>query len=386
MNKLSLIESKAKQSALDLSCEEWKKWCERQGAPSFFGSSIFQWIHQKGNLNPTTFSNISLTIREALKQEFSWHLLEIDAHLISKDGSEKLLLKTDDNLLLEMVVMPYDKRTTLCISSQVGCKMGCTFCQTGKMGLMRNLTAGEILAQLHIANHLLKEKKVTNVVFMGMGEPLDNYDAVVKACNTMVSANGFALSKSRVTISTSGLAPEIDKLGKQLPVRLAISLHNADDAKRSKMMPVNRKYSLEKLKEVLMEYPSPARSGITFEYVMIEGENDSLDDAKKLVHYLHGMKAKVNLIPINHFPGLEMKASTEKRLRRFQSYLSDRSIPAPVRYSRGQDISGGCGQLAAKREGELQMDPRILTRERRSQRRLAKKKRVEEPYLRLSES
>lgn len=289
--------------------------------------------------------------------------MRIDSHLVSQDKSEKFLLETADKLLIEMVLMPHDKRTTLCISCQVGCKMGCTFCQTGKMGFKRNLTSGEIVAQLFIANHALASRgKVTNVVFMGMGEPLDNYDEVVKACSLMISPSGFGLSKSRVTISTSGLIPAIKRLGVDLPVRLAISLHSADEEKRSRMMPINRTYSLKELKQTLLEYPAPARYGITFEYVMIEGVNDTIEDAKKLVTYLHGLKAKVNLIPVNHFPGVQMKASSSERLNTFQSYLSTRSIPAPIRYSRGQDISGGCGQLAAKREGEIDMDPRHIRR------------------------
>lgn len=233
------------------------------------------------------------------------------------------------------------------------------------MGLKRNLTSGEILSQLLIANSFLDGKSISNVVFMGMGEPLDNYEQVVKACSVMVDPHGFSLSMHKVTVSTSGLAPEIEKLGKDLPVRLAISLHNADDETRSSMMPVNKRYSLSDLKKVLLSYPASKRYGITFEYVMIEGKNDSIEDAKKLVKYLSGLKAKVNLIPINHFPGIEMKPSTADRLRKFQLYLSERSIPAPIRYSRGQDISGGCGQLAAKREDELNMDPRVLHRMRR---------------------
>lgn len=352
------------QSALDLSLEEWKQWCALAGFPSFTAKQIFNWIYKQGNLQPETFSNLSLTVRERLK-EFCWDLMEVDSHLTSIDLSEKFLLKTRDGQLIEMVLMPTEKRTTLCISSQVGCRMGCTFCQTGKMGLKRNLTSGEILAQIHIANAALNEKKVTNIVFMGMGEPLDNYAEVVKASAIMIDPLGFGLSKSRVTVSTSGLVPEIEQLGKDLPVRLAISLHSCEDEKRSKMMPVNRRYSLSMLKEVLLKYPAPPRHGITFEYVMIEGVNDSLQDAKKLVSYLHGLKAKVNLIPLNHFPGVEMQASSKERLNHFQSYLSERSIPAPIRYSRGQDISGGCGQLAAKRENELGMDPRVLHRERR---------------------
>ncbi len=352
--------------ALDFDLEDWRRWFSAHGYPRFGASQVYGWIFQKGVVDPNNFTNLSKPLRNHLAEDFDWSLPEVDSTLVSKDGSRKMLLKTHDGLLIEMVVMDYESRVTLCLSSQVGCRMGCTFCQTGKMGLKRNLTSGEILAQIIIANRVLpQDKRVSNIVFMGMGEPLDNYDHVVKACRTMIDPGGFNLSQSRVTISTSGLVPEIQKLAHDLPVRLAISLHNADDEKRSKLMPVNRRYPLSLLKEVLLEYPAPKRYGITFEYVLIEGVNDSSLDAKKLVRFLHGIKAKVNLIPLNHFPGVQMKASEAQSIRNFQSYLAERSIPAPVRYSRGQDVSGGCGQLAAKRENELNLDPRVLHRMRR---------------------
>lgn len=356
-----------KPSSLNFSLSEWKEWCLQNKLPPFTALQIYQWIFQKENLDPSTFTNLPHQTRELLKNGFDWTLPAIDSHLVSRDESQKYLLKTHDALLIEMVVMPYENRSTLCLSCQVGCKMGCTFCQTGKLGLKRNLTSGEILAQLVLANRDLKNsgrEPITNVVFMGMGEPLDNYEEVVKACSIMIDENAFALSKSRVTISTSGLVPEIEKLAKDLPVRLAISLHSADDEQRSQMMPINRKYPLAELKKVLLTYPAPKRYGITFEYVMIKGVNDTLQHAKKLVRFLHGLKAKVNLIPINHFPGIEMHPSDAEPIRQFQLYLSERSIAAPVRYSRGQDVSGGCGQLAAKREEELHMDPRDLRRQR----------------------
>lgn len=343
-------------NAFDLSKEEWKVWLAGRELPGYRASQILEWIYRKGVTDPLLFTNIPLELRELLASNFSWELPAIDSHLVSKDGSEKFLLRTKDDLLCEMVVMPYDSRVTLCVSSQVGCRLGCTFCQTGRMGLKRNLTSGEILAQI-----LLAGRKVTNVVFMGMGEPLDNYDEVVKACRVMVDPSLLSLARSRVTISTAGVVPGIRRLSRDLPVGLAVSLHNADDAKRSAMMPINRRYPLQELKEALEGYPST----ITFEYVMIEEENDTIADAKRLVKYLSGLRAKVNLIPLNHFPGKEIKASSAERIRRFQSYLAERSIPAPVRYSRGQDISGGCGQLAAKREGELAVDPRRLMRIRR---------------------
>lgn len=364
-----MTEQKSLAKAIDLSLEDWQEWCEMHGMPPFRAQQIVKWLFQKKGFDPMEYSNIPLKERELLAKSFSFDLTTIHSHLISKDGAEKLLLQTDDNLLFEMVIMPYESRVTLCISSQVGCKRGCTFCQTGKMGLMRNLSSGEILAQILVANLLLEKRqlRVTNVVFMGMGEPLDNYDEVVKACRLMIDPHAFDLSKYRVTISTSGVVPEIRKLAKDLPVRLAISLHSPYDEKRSEMMPVNRIYPLSELKKALLEYPAPKRLGITFEYVMIEGVNDHLADARALVKFLDGIKAKVNLIPINHFPGIEMKASTASRLRDFQVYLTKRSIPSPIRYSRAQDISGGCGQLAAKAEHELHLDPRELTKERRKE-------------------
>lgn len=357
-----------KKFALDLSLEEWRSWCQALKLPSFLAEQIVHWIFAKELLDPYQFSNIGMAQRNQLADSFFWELPIIDSCLLSSDGSEKILLKMHDHLLIEMVIMPYSNRTTLCLSSQVGCRIGCTFCQTGKMGFKRNLSSGEILAQLLLANQRLKGsglERVTNVVFMGMGEPLDNYEEVVKACALMIEPKAAALSPHRVTISTSGLVPEIERLGKELPVRLAISLHNADNDKRSRLMPINRKYSLAMLKEALLEYPASKRYGITFEYVMIEGVNDSLQDAKKLVTFLHGLKAKVNLIPMNHFPGVEMHSSSSERLREFQSYLALRSIAAPVRYSRNQDRSGGCGQLATKRAEETHLDPREVARRRR---------------------
>lgn len=354
--------------ALDLEKEDWHSWLKKHNLPKYYADQILHWLFYHNQTSPDHFLNLSKKMRETLKEHFFWNLPKIDTHLKSQDRSEKFLLITKDQLFTEMVLMPSDKRITLCISSQVGCKMGCTFCQTGKMGFKRNLSRGEILSQIILANQRLLEmgvkEKVSNIVFMGMGEPLDNFDEVVAACLTMIDKKAFGLSKHRVTVSTSGLVPEIRKLGQMAPVRLAISLHSPDDQRRSKLMPVNRKYPLSVLKEALLEYPYNPRYGITFEYVMIKGENDSLWHAKTLVSFLHGLKAKVNLIPMNHFPGSPLSSSDKNSIETFQKYLTDRSIPAPVRYSRGQDISGACGQLAAKRGNELNLDPRTVRRYR----------------------
>ena len=361
-----------KTLAINMTEAQWVTWFEQMGESKFRAKQIFEWFYFKGEFNPENFSNMSKQIRQKLTDQFNWSVPVIDTLLSSEDSSEKILFKLSDGRLLECVLMPSDNRVTLCVSSQIGCKMACTFCQTGKMGLSRNLSLGEILIQITLANKRLierniLERRVTNVVFMGMGEPLDNYDAVVGACKKMIDPKLFGLSKHKVTVSTSGLIPEIIRLGQDVPVALAISLHTADDAERSKIMPVNRKYPLEELKKALLNYPIQTRHGITFEYVMIKGVNDSLTHAKKLVSFLSGLKAKVNLIPMNPHPGSAMVSTDFDQMRVFQEYLTKRSIPAPVRYSRGQDVSAACGQLASKRKEELNLPPRTVALERRKE-------------------
>ncbi len=395
-----------KPSALDFTLREWEQWCLDGGLKPFVAKQIREWIFGRGVLDPILFSNLSKAVRDRLKETFEWSLPEVDTTLRSTDGSEKLLFRTRDGLFAECVLMPSENRITLCVSSQVGCRWGCTFCQTGKMGLSRSLSSGEILGQVLMANQRLRDSQkpevgnrnadhatrdteyeirggvadsesrkpkneslsqVTNVVFMGMGEPLDNYDAVVEACRVMTDARLLGMSRHRVTVSTVGLVPEIERLGKDVAVGLAISLHSADDERRGSMMPVNRRYPLGVLKQALREYPVQTRHGITFEYVMIHGENDSIQHAKQLVKFIHGLKAKVNLIPMNPHPGNPMRASESEALKAFQKYLSDRSIPAPIRYSRGQDVSAACGQLAMKRAEELNLKPREVIRNRKSE-------------------
>lgn len=363
-----------KPYALDQSQEQWACWLKAKGAKPFHAQQLLEWQLVHGVMDPAQFTTLSLALRELLVAEFDWSLPKIDCNLKSVDGSEKLLLLLRDGRLTECVLMPSEKRITLCVSSQVGCRMACTFCQTGRMGFSRQLSAGEILAQIVLANQRLKEngveQRVSNVVFMGMGEPLDNYDHVVAACRLMIDPRYLGLSKNRVTVSTSGLVPEIRRLGQDVPVSLAISLHAADDAHRSRLMPINRRYPLSELKQALLEYPIQTRHGITFEYVLIRDENDSQLHAKQLVKFLHGLKAKVNLIPMNPHPGNPMEASDAERIRAFQLYLSERGIPAPVRYSRGQDVSAACGQLAAKRRAELEMAPRLVALAHRKEGRL----------------
>lgn len=353
----------------DMTPADWQSWCRGHDFKPFVASQVQEWLYAHQRDDPATFSNLAAPVRQALANDFRWGLPAIDTALGSVDGSDKYLLRLDDKRLIEMVLMPSENRVTLCISSQVGCQMGCRFCQTGRMGLMRNLSRGEILAQVLLANAQLRARgdarRVTNIVFMGMGEPLDNYDNVVGACRALTDPRLFGLSKHRVTVSTCGLVPRIRELGRDVAVSLAISLHASTDEERSAMMPVNERHPLAELKQALLEYPIAVRHGITFEYVMIRGKNDSIAHAKKLVRFLHGLKAKVNLIPLNHHPGIDMAASDAEALRAFQKYLADRSIPAPVRYSRGQDVSGACGQLVMKRQEDLSLPPLKVAAARR---------------------
>lgn len=375
MTQLHLLQPTEKKApkpfGLDQTLEDWQRFMQAMHAPSFHAGQVMEWLFSREVLHPREWTNLPLAWREQAASAFSWDLPQIDLRLTSTDGSDKLLLRLHDGLLTETVLMPSENRITLCISSQVGCRLGCTFCQTGKMGFSRNLSAGEILSQLLLANQLLRERgspRVSNVVFMGMGEPLENFDAVVAACQVMLHPRLFGLSKHRVTVSTSGLVPEIEKLGQAAPVALAISLHSADETVRSQLMPINQRYPLEILKQALLRYPCDPRYGMTFEYVMIDGVNDTLQQAKKLVAFVHGLKkVKVNLIPMNPYPGSPLQATPFERTQAFQKYLSSRGIPAPIRHSRARDVSGACGQLAAKRQEELELDPRIVARKRRMQ-------------------
>jgi 23S rRNA (adenine2503-C2)-methyltransferase len=348
-------------SILSANEKELTAWFTEHGGKAYWARQVLRWVFEKRVLTPESYTDLPPQFRQRIAEQFSFELPELDSVLASADGSEKILLKSHDNKFYECVLMPSDDRVTICVSSQVGCRMACTFCQTGRLGLSRNLTKGEILAQVlwcyKRLENMGENRRITNVVFMGMGEPLDNFENVIEASKVMIAPHYFGMSKHRVTISTCGLVPEIRRMANDFPLRLAISLHSADTARRTQLMPINRQYSLDELKKALLEYPA-GRDGITFEYIMLDGINDTIEHAKKLVKFLHGLKAKVNLIPMNAHPGMEWKPSQEKTMREFQKYLAERSIPAPIRYSRGSDVSGACGQLAAKRKEELHLPPK----------------------------
>lgn len=348
-----------KQHFLSLSRSEYRNLLKQWGQPSFRGDQIADWIYKKGIHDPELMSNLAKSLRDQLFLELDWSLPEVVSRLHAEDGSTKLLLRNQQGRSIETVILRYENRTSLCVSSQVGCKLACDFCQTGKLGFVAHLKKHEILAQLFLANrHLLEEdKKVSHVVFMGMGEPLDNYDHAVGAANVMISEDEFNLAARHVTISSSGLAPKIIQLAQDSKASLALSLHAARDDLRTRLMPINRKYSLKVLKEALITYQQQSSRKITIEYIMIRDTNCGLVEAKELLKFLQGLKVKVNLIPFNAHPGLPYQRPTDRDIRSFQKYLSDRSIPAPVRYSKGLDVSAACGQLAAKFQQDLHQLP-----------------------------
>lgn len=365
----SIVDTGRRPFALSQTECQWVSWFSERGAGSYSARQVMEWCFRQQLLDPLRYTNLSLDLRQHLLSEFDWELPAVQSVLHSRDGSDKLLLRTTKGWLFECVLMPSDNRLALCVSCQQGCRMGCSFCQTGKMGFQGNLESGEILAQVIVASRHARERglsrPISHVVFMGMGEPLDNYDEVVQAARMLLDPRFFGLSRHRVTISTCGIVPAIRRLGQELPVALALSLHSADDAERSRLMPINRRFPLEELKKVLLEYPLAPRDHITFEYLLMENINDSLGHAKKLVRFLHGLRAKVNLIPMNDHPGSPMKASSDEKTKAFQRYLTERSIPAPVRYSRGQDVSAACGQLAAKHQSQVHLPPRAVARQQR---------------------
>jgi 23S rRNA (adenine2503-C2)-methyltransferase len=318
-----------------------------RGIPRFRARQIFGWIYRRGVIDIAAMTDLSRELRETLARDFELTTPELVTREQSVDGTEKLLLRLADGRQIESVFIPDTPAMTFCISTQVGCAMGCGFCLTGKMGLVRNLTAGEIAGQVRVlanATHMLDHP--FNIVLMGMGEPLHNYDPTMKALRILHSEHGLAVSPRRVTLSTVGIVPGLQRLAKEpLMPNLAISLHATTDEQRSELVPPNRKYPLAEILETCQRFPLKRRSRITFEYVMLDGVNDTPEDARRLARLLSGIKAKVNLIPLNPAPGIPFERPSDERIDRFAQILADRHFTVSVRKSRGQDIRAACGQL-----------------------------------------
>ena len=331
----------------NLTFEELKKVLLEKGFQRFRAVQIFNWLYDKGAFSFFEMSNISKKDRILLEKNFSIYIPEIPYILESKDGTVKFAIKLKDGNLVESVLIPDGNRLTLCVSTQVGCRMGCKFCLTGKQKFVRNLETHEIIDQVLIAKFkvLKKKARITNIVFMGMGEPLDNLEATISAIKILNEDNGFNFSNRRITISTCGLYDKFKELSENFDGNIAISLHAPDNETRSKIMPVNKKYPLDKLIEACKRYPLKNRQRITFEYILLKEVNDSVEHAEKLWRLLKGIKAKINLIKFNEYPGCEFSAPEPERIKKFQKFLFDKGITAILRKSKGEDILAACGQL-----------------------------------------
>lgn len=323
------------------------------GEQPYRARQVLQWIHQFGQTDFQKMSNLSKNLRNKLTELSDIRLPEIVTTQISQDGTHKWLLKLACGNCIETVFIPEATRGTLCVSSQVGCGLNCSFCSTAKQGFNRNLSTAEIIGQVWIAVRTLSQrqgehdKRVTNIVMMGMGEPLLNFDAVVTAMDIMLDDFGYGLAKRRVTLSTSGVIPEMLRLRERSPVALAVSLHAPTDALRDQLVPINKKYPLAQLMAVCRDYfKDEPRRVVTFEYVMLKGINDQLEHAKALCKLLRDVPAKVNLIPFNPFPMTEYTCSDPETILAFRDYLTQKGINTITRKTRGDDIDAACGQLA----------------------------------------
>jgi len=352
---------------LDFTLPALTEWLAAQGEKPFRARQLFQWIHQRGVSDFDAMTDLAKSLREKLKATAEVRPPAILSEHRSADGTVKWLFDVGVGNGIETVYIPEDDRGTLCVSSQVGCALDCKFCSTGRQGFNRDLSVSEIIGQLWVANRRLEElereglasrledaesrspRPVSNVVMMGMGEPLNNFEPVVDAMKIMLDDLAYGLSRRRVTLSTSGVVPNIRRLKDALPVALAVSLHAPNDEIRSRIMPVNDAYPIAKLLEACREYleVSP-RDFITFEYVMLEGVNDAPDHAKELAKLLKSVPSKVNLIPFNPFPDSGFARTSADRVRRFQQVLLDAGYVATVRRTRGDDIDAACGQLAGQ--------------------------------------
>ena len=334
-------------SVLDLSPEELKKKFEALGFEPYRADQILQWVYEKSIYNFDQMTNLSLDLREKLKKIFVLALPEtVDREKSGDDKSTKLLLKLKNNDLVETVYIPSDDRQTVCVSSQVGCKFHCAFCASGQNGFFRNLTTGEIISQVLMARDVSPNKKITNIVFMGIGEPFDNYTELLKTVRTLNSKNALGIGARKITISTCGVIPKIEALGKEgIQVELSVSLHGPTDTVRDVIMPVNKAHPVKPLIEACRSYVKKTKRAITFEYILIKGINASEKEARELVRLLKGMLCKVNLIPYNPIEEFSHVAPAYEEIVKFQQILQNGGVKTTVRFSKGQDIQAACGQL-----------------------------------------
>lgn len=336
----------------DLTLEQLKEKIQTFGKEKYRAQQLFQWVYQKGVTDFEQMSNLSKDFRAGLQNMFEFYRPEVVSHLKSFDGTQKFLFKTQEGMTYEAVLIPSKERNTLCVSSEVGCNMACSFCFTGKQKLKKRLSAGDIVSQFQIVNEKIgPDQRITNVVFMGMGEPLDNPDAVFGSIEILHSEWGINFSRKRVTVSTSGIVPGIMDIAKS-KARLAVSLNATTNEMRDAIMPINRKYPLEVLMQGCRDYYAATNDGITFEYVLLKGVNDTPADAKRIKQLVKGIMCKINLIPFNEHPGSEFKRPESKKVFEFQESLMKMGLQVLIRRTMGRDIYAACGQLQSEFEGK----------------------------------
>lgn len=338
------------QEIQSLTHDELLQWLEAHGERPFRAGQIFKWLYVRLADRFDQMTDLSKASRQLLAEHFHIGRLPVARELVSGDGTRKFLFHLADGQSAESVLIPERNHFTLCVSSQVGCAQGCRFCLTGQGGLVRNLTSSEIVGQVWEVRKLMSDPaQLTNLVFMGMGEPLANYGALVQAIQVLTSSDwGMKFATRRVTVSTAGLVPRLLDLGRDTRVNPAISLNAVDDTQRSELMPINRKYSIAQLLEACRRYPLVRGRKLTFEYILFSGLNDTPDHARKLAKLLAPLKAKINLIPFNPYPGSQFLRPSEERIQAFQAILIQKHFTSVVRYSKGLDIMAACGQLRAQ--------------------------------------
>jgi 23S rRNA (adenine2503-C2)-methyltransferase len=327
-------------------------WIKQRDQPAFHGRQIFRWLHARSAATYAEMSDLSKTLRADLERDAPLRSIEIVDELQAEDGTIKFCFRLGDNQKIEGVFIPEEERRTLCVSTQVGCGMGCSFCATGMLGFQRNLSAGEIVGQVEVASRRLKgpdrARPVSNIVFMGMGEPLANLEAVTAAVQILLHPNGLGISRRRLTVSTAGLADAMEEFVQRAPVKLAVSLNATNDELRDRIMPINRRFPIAKVLECCRRLPLMRGERITFEYVLLGGQNDSPDHARQLIRLLRGIRAKVNLIPFNPYPGLPFVRPDDHVVEEFRRILDEGDVSVFIRRSRGDSLQAACGQLAAQ--------------------------------------
>jgi 23S rRNA (adenine2503-C2)-methyltransferase len=356
------VQSQPKQNLLDLDRPALADWFVARGEKPFRAQQVLKWIHQQGVDDFDEMTNLSKSLRESLKAEACIDGPLVAADQRASDGTRKWLFELADGNRIESVYIPESERATLCISSQVGCALNCSFCSTAQQGFNRNLTTGEIISQLWMASRLLAadgEASVSNVVFMGMGEPLLNLENVLAAINLMQDDFAYALSKRRVTLSTAGVVPGLERLAEVTDISLALSLHAPDNLLRDELVPLNRKYQIDEVLRACKAYVGEGRRRVTIEYVMLDGVNDSDDQAHALARVLRKVPSKVNLIPFNPFPKTRYRRSSAARIDRFRDILHHAGIVTITRRTRGDDIDAACGQLAGDFEDRTRRRARM---------------------------